>query len=430
MSRVLISVIVIILSASNVFSMTMDEASGNKPDLTRGMIEVMTLEHAISLALLRNPELQAYAMEVKALEGRLIQARLLPNPEINFGMDNFYGSKEFRRLQSAETTVALSQQILFGSKRSKRIEVASLERGISEWDYRAKYLDVIAEVKKAFVDIIAAQERLSVTEDIYRLSEQSYNTAAALVQAGKVSPIDETKASAQLSVTRIELERARRSLEAARKRLTAIYGGNPLFNRVEGRLEIEPSIPSFDELTRNVDKNPDIVRWSTELAGRKASLNLEKAKGIPDVTVSAGFRRLKETDDKAFVAALSIPLPLFDRNQGGIMEAIERLRKAEAERNSANLRVHTALIEAYRALSETFIEATTVKDRVLPALESAFDAVHEGYRQGKFRYLDVLDAQRSLFESKNRYIEALASYKKASADIERLTGKGGNKNEK
>jgi cobalt-zinc-cadmium efflux system outer membrane protein len=426
MLRIFICVVVI-LFASTAYSITMNE---NNPDLTKGTVEVMTIEQAISLALSRNPEIQAYAREIKALEGRLMQARLLSNPELNFEMENFYGSKEFRRLQSAETTVALSQQILLGGKRSKRIEVASLDRSLSEWDYRAKYLDVIAEVRKAFIDVIAAQERLSVNEDIYRLSEQSYNTASALVQAGRVSPIDETKASAQLSVTSIELERAKRSLEAARKRLSTIYGGDPLFNRVEGRLEIEPSIPSFDELTRYVDKNPDVVRWSTELEGRRASLNLEKAKGIPDVTVSAGFRRLRETDDNAFVAALSIPFPLFDRNQGGIREAQERLRKAEAERNSASLRVHNALIEAYRSLSEAFIEATTLRNKVLPQLESAFDAVHEGYRQGKFKYLDVLDAQRSLFDAKNRYIEALAFYKKSTADIERLTGKGGNQNEK
>ena len=151
-------------------------------------------------------------------------------------------------------------------------------------------------------------------------------------------------------------------------------------------------------------------------------MKLEEARRIPDLTLSGGFRRFSETNDNAFVLGVSIPLPLFDRNQGGALEARYRLAKAEEEHKASEVRVRTALAEAYRALSIAFAEATALKNDVLPGAQSAFDATNEGYRQGKFGYLDVLDAQRTLFKTRDQYIETLTAYHRAVADVEQLIG--------
>jgi len=119
---------------------------------------------------------------------------------------------------------------------------------------------------------------------------------------------------------------------------------------------------------------------------------------------------------------VSVPVPVFNRNQGRVLEARYRLAKAGEERRAAEAQVRAALAEAYGALARAFVEATRLHNEVLPGAQRVFDAVSEGYRQGKFGLLDVLDAQRTLFEARGRYLEALAAYHKAVADIERLIG--------
>jgi len=113
---------------------------------------------------------------------------------------------------------------------------------------------------------------------------------------------------------------------------------------------------------------------------------------------------------------------MFDRNQGGIEEARHNLRKVGEEKRVSDVRIKTELNNAYQVLSVSYLEAMTLKKDVLPAAQLVFDGLSEGYRQGKFRYLDVLDAQRTLFDAQAKYIEALANYHEGSVEVERLIG--------
>ena len=104
------------------------------------------------------------------------------------------------------------------------------------------------------------------------------------------------------------------------------------------------------------------------------------------------------------------------------MEAEHRLKRAEEERRAAEVRVTTALAEAFRELSTSHAEVRSLEANVLPGAESAFEAVNEGYRLGKFGLLDVLDAQRTLFGARAQYLSALRGYHQAVAEVERLIG--------
>jgi len=386
--------------------------------------EAITLDQAIAFAMSQNPELSSHSLEIEARGGQVLQAGVFPNPEIGFEIDNFWGNQEFEKFVNSESTLIVSQMIELGGKRSKRTRAAELERDLAQWDYDAKRRDILAEVTKAFNEVLAGQERLVLAEEISLLSEKSLSIVIAKVQAGKVPPIEEVKAQAELSLSRIEAEKAGYSLNAAWKRLAALMGTSHIFSKAEGTLELDPAISSSDDFTKHTDSNPDIARWSDEIEHQKALLNLAESGRIPDPTLSAGTRWFNETDERVYTFGISIPLPLFDTNRGGIIEAKKRISKAAEEQKAARLKIHSALADAYQALSGAFAEATALKNTVLPALENTFSAMSEGYRYGKFAYIDVLDAQRSLFESKNRYIEALAAYKIAKADIEKLTGAG------
>lgn len=384
---------------------------------------IITLRQALSMALMKNPELEAFSWEVRAREAQTLQAGLLPNPEYGIEAENFGGTGGFRGFDETETTFQLSQLIELGGKRSKRTRVAALGRDLAGWDYESKRLDVLTESAKAFVDVLAAQERLTLTEELVRLAEQVFNTVSARVRSGKVSPVEETKARVVLATNRIELERAKRGLETARRLLAATWGStSPTFKKVKGQLDAAKPIPSAGQLVRRISQNPDIARWVAELEQRKAAVKLENAMRIPDATLSGGVRRFNETNANAFVLGIAMPLPLFDRNQGGTLEARYRLAKANEERKASEVRIRTALAEVYQALSVAFVEATALKNDVLPGAQSVFDATSEGYRLGKFGYLDVLDAQRTLFKARNQYIEILTAYHKAVADVEKLIG--------
>lgn len=386
--------------------------------------DAITLRQALALALVKNPELAAFAWEVRAREAGVLEAGLIPNPEVGILVEDIGGSEEFRGVRQAQTTIQLSQLIELGGKRSARIRVASLTGDLAGWDYETKRIEVLTNVSKAFIEVLSAQERLALTEEIVRLAEQVTRTVSERVEAGKVSPIEETRTNATLSSIRIELEQAKRELEASRRRLAATWGStNPQFEMAVGDLDSVPSsILSLEQLAERLIQNPGLVRWAAEMSLRQAVIDMEKSRAIPDIVVSGGYRRLNETDDNAFIVGVSIALPFFNRNQGRILEARYRLVKSEEERQAAEVRVTTLLSEAQKSLSIAHAEVTALKSRVIPAAQSAFDATSEGYRLGKFGYLDVLDAQRTLFDARFRYLRALTDYHKAVADVERIIG--------
>jgi len=384
---------------------------------------VITLGQALALALMKNPELAAFSWEARAREAQALQARLLPNPELDVEVENFGGTGVFGGLDEAETTVQLGQLVELGGKRSKRRRAAALDHDLAGWDYEIRRIQVLTETSKAFVDVVVAQKRTELNEEFVRLAEQVLDVVAERVRAGKVSAIDEVKARVALSGRLIEKGRAEGELAAARKVLTAAWGGTaPKFTAAKGDLERSREIPSFEVLSERVSDNPEMARWLVEIERHRASLEMERAGRFPDVTLRGGVRYISPTDDWAFVGGLSVPIPVFNRNQGSTLEAQYRLAKIEEERRALHVRVQAALARIYQRLSSARNETISLKNDVLPGARSAFEATGEGFRQGKFGYLDVLDAQRTFFEAQARYTDALAVLQKAIADAEGLLG--------
>jgi cobalt-zinc-cadmium efflux system outer membrane protein len=384
---------------------------------------VITLRQALALALMHNPGLRAFSWELRASEARTLQASLLPNPEIEVEVEEVGGAGARSGFDGAETTIQFGQLIELAGKRPKRERLASLEGKLAGWDYEARRLDVFTEVSLAFIGVLAAQQRLTLAEELVRLSEEVMDTVAQRVEAGKDSPVDKTKAQVALAGARIEQKRAHQRLVAARKQLAATWGViSPAFEGVSGQLDVTFPIPSEAELRRLLEQNPDLARWAVDVESRGAALELEKVNAITDPTIFGGMQRFNEVDDTAVVFGLSIPVPAFNRNQGRILEAKYNIARAREQRGAVEANLYATLADTYQALSSAFIEVTDLKNEVLPGAESAFDAARRGYREGKFDYLMVLDAQRTFFYSRARYIESLATYHRARANVERLIG--------
>jgi len=384
----------------------------------------ITLRDAMTLALVNNPKLKAFSLDIRAAEARKLQAGLLPNPEIDLEVEEFGGTGGRAGFDSSQTSIQIGQLIELADKRSRRTHLATLEKDLAELDFKSKRLDVMSDVARAFIDVLAAQEQISLSKELVDLSEKTHSTVAERVRAGQDSPVEETKAKIALSNTRIEFERAGKELVSARYQLTASWGSsNPAFEKVSGGFYDMSGAPSLEELAGLISQNPDMARWPSEKERSRAALELEKAKAASDIKLGGGIQYFDEGDDSAFILGLSIPMPLFDRNQGNIQEAMYMLAKTEEQRKAVETNLRAALAEASTKLSSSFSEITIIKNDVLPLARSAFDAAGQGYREGKFEYLMVLDSQRTFFEVRGRYIEALAGYHKARTDVERLIGR-------
>ncbi len=388
----------------------------------------VSLQDAVALALLHNPALAAFAWETRAREARILQAGTPPNPTVSVLAEDIGGAQlsagTVRQPLQPQATIQLGQVIELGGKRAARRRLATVDRDLAGWDYETARIDVLTEVSRTFTDVLAAQDTVALTEETTRLVEQVQQSVGARVAAGVASPIEDTRATVALAAVRVESARARRVLEASRTRLALLWGSSPpVFTEVVGDLTAVPApLPTLADLTARVAQSPELARWAAEMSQREAALAVERSRGVPDVSVVAGYRRLTDIDSHAFVVGASVPLPVFDRNRGGIEEARSRLAKVHEERRAAHARVTAGLADAHAALASAHDELTALRSGVLPGSQQAFEAVSEGYRLGKFGYLDVLDAQRTLIDAGRQYLRALSDYHKAVATVERLIG--------
>jgi len=386
----------------------------------------ITLRDALGLTLRQSPELAGFAWEVRAREALAIQAGRAPNPTADVLFEDLGGGGTAvgsDRSVQPQATMQLSQVIELGGKRTARRTVAGFDRDLAEWDFETARIDVLTRATAAFIDVLASQQAVALAERTRVLAEQVDQTVRARVEAGVVSPIEQTKAGVALAMSRIDEQRARRALAADRIVLAALWGqGTATFTAAQGDLQPPPALPSFEALAQHVVQNPDVARWATEIARRDAARSLEQARAVPDVTVSAGYRRFTAADSNAFVVGASIPLPLVDRNRAGIQAASERAAQAREAERAARLRVTAALAATYRDLSGAHDDAAALAGSVLPGARSAFASVEEGYRLGRFGYLEVLDAQRTLVTAEVQYLRALAGMQRAVAQVERLIG--------
>lgn len=385
---------------------------------------ILSLRQVLALTLMYNPELKVFSLETRAAQARELQAGLWPNPEIEVETENVGGTGQLSGFDSAETTIQLSQLIEMGNKSQKRRHVALLEKDLAGFDYQNKKQEVFSEAAKAFIRVLKAQEKLKLFNELLKLSEESFETVTKRVDAGKDSPVEKTRASIALANMKIVNRQAKRDIEYANKRLASFWGQDkPRFKEASGDLYSIEQLPALEEIMFQLKQNPEYIRWETEIKKSQAVVDLEESKAIGDITIGAGLRRFNETDDNAFVFGVSIPLPVSDRNQGAKQEAVYNLAKSREQKKVAWLKLQDEFNQKYQEFTNSYSQATSLKNEVLPAAIEMFNAASRAYQEGKLDYLNVLDAQRTLFDIKNDYIESLADYHTTKTDIERFITK-------
>lgn len=377
----------------------------------------LTLESALALAMHANPSITVAAREREAVEGKRTQASIRPNPSISTFIQD-------TRSNNRQISLQLNQEFELGNKREARMEAADAiyEKVNAELD--SKKAEIHANVINSFYEVLAAQERLNLSQSSFEIASLALDTATKRVKAGKSSPVEETKSRIAQSSAKIEVNHATSQLNSARKRLSALWGSSkPVFKSAQGDVEIIPAIASLNQLSILLENSPSITLAKLEVHARDGITKVERSKATPNITLSAGVVNNQELGGiNQALLGLSIPIPVFDRNEGNLQEAVSRQYKAQDELVALKAQLEANLASQYERLNAARQTSESIRSEMLSGAQSAFDAATKGFQAGKFNFLDVLDAQRTLFQTKSQYIQSLLDAHQAISEIERILG--------
>lgn len=286
----------------------------------------------------------------------------------------------------------------------------------------ARRQDIRSDVITSFYEVVVAQRRQELAHALTELARKSVEVAGKRVAAGKVSPIDETKARLAAVDASTELNQTAAALAIARTKLAALIGQPAGSLMLVEQPDELPELRSIDALQARAKDAAIIRRARSQLSAQEAQVDVERAARIPDLTLSVGTQRDDQVGRRQAVLGLSVPLPLFNHNSDALRAAMRRTDKARDELTATEIRTSSELATAYTRYEVARNEATLLRQDVVPNARSAYELTLKGFEYGKFSFLEVLDAQRTWFQAQSRQWNSTLEAWRAFADIERIAG--------
>lgn len=394
------------------------KVSGTKPKT-----DVVTLDEAIRRGLADSPRLKASRAAEAASRGERRQAGALLNPEVSFSKENFRAGKAYKVISPGQNVYGVSQRVEVGGKVASRERIADRGVQIANLETQATALDLIQDITIAYAEAVAAEENVRLAAEQKDLADDVLKSVSMRVEAAASPQIQESRAEVERSAATVALDGAKREREIARKGLATLMGQERASFKLDKKAFFTISKPDAPEAPEGLKGNPDVLKLNPALEQSRARLELERANALPDPLLSAGVIEIPSAKDKAFVVGLSLPIPVFNANRGNIERARGELSRTEQENRRVALSLDADLARARQQLENAYVQAMTLKSKIIPSAQEAFSLAREGYGLGRFPYLEVLDAQRSLFAVKQQHIAALRQYHTARAVVERLTAR-------
>lgn len=376
-----------------------------------------TLDGSLHLKIARQ-EINARAADQK-------QANLTPNPFFVYEANNVGsgssggGANGWNGLQNY---FEVNQVVELGGKRQRRLNVSDRQYEAAIAQYKIAQISVLNELSKAFIAAVNAQEELKLAEQQKQIAHEALKAIKEKASNGKVAPIELNKAEIDFSSAELEQENAAMAFSSAKETLALQWGCKyPDFEGVAYSF-YEIFCPlSFEECLQGLYCHPAITLAHLNFQSAQAVADLEKSAQIPDLSLMMGYTSVPNGPDQGLSFGVAMPIPIFDRNQGNIARAHSMAFKAQEEEKLVWLHIESQLSIAHKQFVQAYKEAEKIRATILEAATKTFELAKEGYKEGKYEYLDVLDAQSTFFEIQARYIQALANYHSKKADIEYLS---------
>jgi len=382
----------------------------------------LTLGEAVSLALRENPTVRAKEFERQSVSANEITAGLRPNPTATFSGEQFTpGGSSGAAI--TQYTLSIGQPIELGGKRQRRVDSAKAATRVTGYELADLQRQTVFQVKKSFTDILLARDTLALAEENLKTLDELERVQRFREEKGDISQLDLLR----IQVQRFAFERdaldARQALRAAKIALRAVTSPDHVGENFEivGDLTYRDVSYSQAELYRLVMQNrPDIRAAEAAREKARADVNLARANAWWDITPQIEYQRIGPDNTIGF--GISLPIRIFDRNQGEIARTRADVSRANAAREAVAIQ---ALADVDAALSTLRSEAEKIKvltDSYLPKARQTRDTVEYAYRRGGISLLDFLDAQRSYRETALEHLRALGNHRIAVYQLEAAVG--------
>ncbi len=389
------------------------------PAEAQGPLTRVLLDDAIQLALRQSPTVRAKEAEVQQSKAAETTAALIPNPTGSFAAEQL-GSGNV----DPQYTIAVGQPIELGGKRQRRIDAAQAATRVTGHQLNDVRRQTILSVKAAFNSALVARASLALAEENLKTLDDTERLQRLRVSKGDLAPLELTRIEVQRFAFERDAADARAALETAKIALRTAVGSDGLAQEfeVEGNLEFRDLLLDREMLVQQaLASRPDLRAAETDQDRAKADHALARANAWWDVTPQIEYQRIGPDNTVGF--AISVPLRIFDRNQGEIAKTRAEMTRVAAVRRSTELQVRNDVGTDFTTYQTQRQRVMTLRDTYLPKAQDARDTVEYAYRRGGQSLLDFLDAQRSYRETALAHLQALGAYWGAIYQLEADVGR-------
>lgn len=386
----------------------------------------LTLADALTATMLNSPALKAASWSVRIAEAEQIQAGVKLNPTVELRVSDIGVEGDNKDGEQIAYRMRLSQTIEMGDKRARRMELARLDRDLVAWDYESERLIMAMEVINRFIAVHAAQEMVEYYQVTHELNKEILEEVRRRVRAGVGNQVELKEAEVKIDSSELSLKRAYHTLRAAKLTLASSWGSNtPEFTTVAGDITQIYEAPSIEVLKGEIKNNPQVARWTTELAQRLAAIRMARADGHEDIDVGGGVEYDIDTTETTFLLEIQFPLSFHQQNKGDLLAARYSLAQARAAQRAAVMAIENQVILGYEQMMLTAEAVAIKRDKLIPLAEQLLVEARKGYENGApgFNYSDVVGAQKDLATHRLEYVELLVEYHQGVALVESLIGK-------
>jgi len=371
-----------------------------------------SLETLTAIAEASSPNLRQAAAEVESARGKAHQARLYPNPVVNGGAMQLGG-------KDSQYFAQLSQEIV--TRHKLQLDQAAACRELFQAEYRfiKTRFDLLTAVRQGYYTVLAGQKRVDILGQLVSIAEKSEDAAQKLQQAGEGTRGDTLLFQIELAKAEVALQNAEVTLDAARRQLSASMGVRDLeLSGVEGDLRV--SLATFAEqvvIDGYVPYNADVMVAEQEVDRNRFLLKRAQVEPFPNVGVTAGYMRQLIEPNNIAILELSVPVPVWNKNQGNIYSAYANVSRATENIAVVQNTIARQMADGrgrYRAADQLVVR---YEEKIIPVAKEGVQVIQQAFDQGQFDFLRLLQAQRALVEAQLGYINALENRWMAAAEL-------------
>ncbi|MGM0491118.1 MAG: TolC family protein [Planctomycetota bacterium] len=388
---------------------------GTEPDSRQG--PELTLSDLERMALRNNPTLARARAAVRVAQGTWRQAGLYPNPVAGYAAEEM-GDEGTAGKQGG----FVGQELVTAGKLRLNREVARQEIVRAREEVAAQQLRVLTDVQTSFYAALVAQRTIELTNRLVKIAEEGVEAAEALLRAQEASRVDLLQARMEANSAKVLLRNARNRRQGAWRKLAVVAGvpdmpPEPLAGEVE---DIGPPLRWEQTLSQVLSESPEVAAATADVQAAQWAARRARVEWVPNVDVEAAVQHDNVGGRDVVGVRLGVPLPLFDRNQGGISAADAQLVSARRSVDQVHLDLRQRLAAVFRQYANARQQAEHYRDELLPDAQETLELVREGYQQGEFGYLELLTVQRTYFQNSLAYLDSLLQLRLSRARIEGL----------